>query len=267
MPPNLILADAGSRDAAIHAIQACIPHAQLLPIGVERLNLIDVTVNGPWIVTAKERWQKDDLFCYDLVLRGADGRLRETWQGLRLHKVSTIEWQTGWLKSLLAPYVERSVQELIPEASLHFHNSLKLVKRPDGKPQILNSDLKVSVTHSKELSLTITGTQNLSCDIEPVIKRDIWTDLLGSHHNLVDIISQQAHENTDNAATRVWTARECLKKVGALPETPLTIKTVTNNGWILFGAGNMTIASSVLTMKNTQQPLALAILVGADHGL
>jgi len=268
LPPNLILGDPGSRDAAIHAIQACIPHAQLLPIGVERLNLIDVTVNGPWIITAKERWQKDDLFCYDLVLRGADGSLRETWEGLHLHKVSTIEWQkTGWIKSLLTAYVERSIQELIPEASINFHNNKKIVKRPDGKPQILNSDLKVSVTHSKELSLTITGIQDLSCDIEPVIKRDSWTDLLGSHHNLVEIISQQAHENIDNAATRVWTARECLKKVGALPETPLTIKTVTNNGWILFRAGNMTIASSVLTMKNTQQPLALAILVGTNHGL
>ena len=264
LPPNLILGDAGSRDAAIHAIQACIPHAQLLPVGVERLNFVDVTVNGPWIVTAKERWQKDDLFCYDLVLRGADGRLRETWEGLRLHKVSTIEWQTGWLESLLAPYVERSVQELIPKSSLHIHNNLnaKLVKRPDGKPQILNSDLKVSASHSNELSLTITGTQDLSCDVEPVIKRDIWTDLLGSHHNLVDIIYQETHENHDNAATRVWTARECLKKVGALLETPLTIKTATNNGWILFGAGNMTIASSVLTMKNTQQALALAVLVG-----
>src|SRR6202158_3942695 len=37
LPAALLLGDPAARDAAIHGIQACIPHAQLLPIGVERI--------------------------------------------------------------------------------------------------------------------------------------------------------------------------------------------------------------------------------------
>src|SRR5262249_21563749 len=37
LPDRLVLGDPGARDAAIHGIQACIPHATLLPIGVERV--------------------------------------------------------------------------------------------------------------------------------------------------------------------------------------------------------------------------------------
>ena len=37
LPAELILGDPAARDAAIHAVQACIPHATILPVGVERL--------------------------------------------------------------------------------------------------------------------------------------------------------------------------------------------------------------------------------------
>src|SRR5205807_9707834 len=39
LPSGLVLGDPGARDAAIHAIQACIPHATILPTGVDRLTI------------------------------------------------------------------------------------------------------------------------------------------------------------------------------------------------------------------------------------
>jgi hypothetical protein len=53
-----------------------------------------------------------------------------------------------------------------------------------------------------------------------------------------------------------------LKKAGALLETPLTIKESAQDGWILFEAGEMTIASAMTTLKSHDVPLALAVLVG-----
>src|SRR5207244_100887 len=37
LPGTLVLGDPGARDAALHAVQACIPHRVLLPIGVDRI--------------------------------------------------------------------------------------------------------------------------------------------------------------------------------------------------------------------------------------
>ena len=39
LPGELVLGDAGARDATLHGIQACIPHGVLLPTGVDRLTI------------------------------------------------------------------------------------------------------------------------------------------------------------------------------------------------------------------------------------
>jgi enediyne polyketide synthase len=286
LPPNLLLGDPGSRDAAIHAIQACIPHAQLLPIAVERLTFVDIDLPGPWILSAQERWRQGDRFCYDFTLQNQAGQIRELWEGLELHKVSPITWQTGWQEALLAPYVERRLQELIPatllRVALHREISsdrslrsehafqkvlglpLEIVKRPDGKPEIPRSDWKISAAHAGDLTLATAGMTTVACDLESVVERDqqTWHDLLGTHYDLIPVINQDTHETSEKAATRVWTARECLKKAGALLETPLTIKESAQDGWILFAAGEMTIASAMTNLKSHDAPLALAVLVG-----
>jgi enediyne polyketide synthase len=283
LSPTLMLGDAGSRDATIHAIQVCTPHAQLLPVGIDRLNFVNVHTQGPWTLFAKERWRKGDLFCYDLTVWSQDGQLREKWEGLHLRKVSAIRWQEGWLEPLLAPYIERRVQELIQNVSLRViihreateresrsDNAIKMllgmetVRRPDGKPEVPNSDMNVSAAHVGDLSLAVAGPMTVACDLEPVVVREdqVWHDLLGNYRDFVDVISQETKEDSNRAATRVWTVRECLKKAGALSDTPLTLKSIEKDGWILLGAGNMTIATSVVSVKTSNAPLAIAILVG-----
>jgi enediyne polyketide synthase len=290
LSPTLILGEPGSRDATIHAIQVCMPHAQLLPIRIDKLNVVNAHAQGPWTVSAKERWRKEDLFCYDLTVRGQNGELRETWEGLHLQNVSPITWQQGWLEPLLAPYIERRVQELIPDASLRVatHHEVteqrrtrsekairkclgmetELVWRPDGKPEVPNSDKSVSTAHAGDLTLAVAGPMLVACDLESVVKRDnlIWGELLGIHQDLAEIIAQEMGEDYDKAATRVWTARECLKKAGALLDTPLTLKSSEKTGWVLLSAGEMTIVSSVVSVKISDTPLALAVLYTTDDG-
>ncbi|HEY2156732.1 MAG TPA: hypothetical protein VGH33_13965, partial [Isosphaeraceae bacterium] len=51
----LLLGDAGMRDAAIHAVQACVPHTTVVPVGVDRIIADTSWPDGPRSVLAEER--------------------------------------------------------------------------------------------------------------------------------------------------------------------------------------------------------------------
>jgi enediyne polyketide synthase len=118
LPPTLLLGDPAVRDAAIHGIQACIPHAQLLPTGVERISTRHLGSDESLLVAARERRRDGETFVYDLDILAADGTLRERWQGLRLRAVAPTRLPASWSAPLLAPYVERRLEELLPHAGL-----------------------------------------------------------------------------------------------------------------------------------------------------
>ena len=77
LPSRLVLGDPGARDATIHAIQACVPNANLLPIGVERIIPGAEDPSGSRFVYARERSQEDDTFIYDVEVANSDGCLME----------------------------------------------------------------------------------------------------------------------------------------------------------------------------------------------
>jgi len=127
LPGDLVLGDAGARDAAIHCVQACIPHRRLLPIGVERIELggapctakmRQAIQNGPttFLLHARERRHEGDTFTYDLSLLSCDGCVLERWTGLRLRAVEDLKRESAWPAALLSPWLERKAEELIPGA-------------------------------------------------------------------------------------------------------------------------------------------------------
>ena len=118
LPAALLLGDPAARDAAIHGIQACIPHAQLLPIGVERILAGRIAPDESLLLDARERYREGDTFVYDLDILAADGSLRERWQGLRLRAVDRTRLPAAWSAPLLVPYLERRLQELFPKSNL-----------------------------------------------------------------------------------------------------------------------------------------------------
>jgi enediyne polyketide synthase len=118
LPPALLLGDPAARDAAIHGIQACIPHAQLLPTGVERILTGHVAADEPLLLAARERRRDGDHFVYDLDILAADGSVRERWQGLHLRAVDRTRLPAVWSAPLLAPYLERRLQELLADDRL-----------------------------------------------------------------------------------------------------------------------------------------------------
>lgn len=287
LPPGLALGDPGSRDAAIHAIQACIPHGTILPIGLDKLIPGDLHTPGPWTIHARERWQRGDVFCHDLEIRGADSTLRERWEGLRLRRVAALP-HDDWADPLLLAYLERRIRELTgrsglgitlergsennrqdrAERALHrlVGANAQTGRRPDGKPEA-EGEKTVSVAHSADLTVAVAGPAPLACDLEEVVKREpqVWDDLLGEQRKpLARLIAQQTGESFDLAATRVWASMECLIKSGLPPNVPLTLAGETEDGGLLIGAGKTTIATFLLDSEAQNQTRILALLAGSE---
>jgi enediyne polyketide synthase len=284
LPGSLVLGDPGAHDAMIHAVQACIPHATLLPVGVERLALESVKPSETLLVHARERSRQSNSFIYDLCVTGADGRVRGRWEGLRLRAIGDAPPQDSWTDALLCPYLERRVQELINRSAISFAlvrdaqaerrarsdkairlalgEEVAILRRADGKPEAAGSRA-VSAAHAGDLTLAVAGSSPLGCDIEQVVSRpaSVWLDLLGGNrYELAGFIARTANEDEAVAATRVWAASECLKKVGAAMDAPLLLNASTTDGWLLLASGNFLIATYPAQIKSHEAKVMIAVL-------
>ena len=77
-----------------------------------------------------------------------------------------------------------------------------------------------------------------------------------------ELIAEKSADDRDTAATRVWAAGECLKKAGASDDTPLVFRHATEDDWVLFEAGSLSIATCVAPVRDVKGKLALAVLIG-----
>ena len=282
LPSELVLGDPGARDAALHAIQACIPHARILPIGVDRIVVRRTDDPGSRLVRAKERLRNGNEFVYDLEVTNGTGEVMERWEGLKLRAVGAVAAPEAWPEPLVGPYVERRLEELMPELPVKvalviggrrghsdkairraLGNPERIWRRPDGKPLTL-AGLNVSAAHAFDLTLAVAAASQVGCDLEEVTARPgvVWSDLLGADdYQLAGRVARERAEALDSAATRVWSARESLKKSGAGTDGPLVLDTVTPDGWVLLRSGSRKVATLVAGVRGAEKPLAIAVSV------
>jgi enediyne polyketide synthase len=285
-PAGLVLGDPGARDAAIHAVQACIPQATLLPIGVGRVRLARRAAADAVFVRASERERRGDSFIYDLELFTADGGICERWERLCLRAVAGADYAGPWPEPLLAPYVERRVAELLGGASVSvaferdaaaersersaralaraLGAGASVQRRADGKPEA-SDGRHVSASHAGDLSMAVAAAVPAGCDVEPVKARpfEVWRGLLGAERlALAELIAREIGDSLDVAATRVWTAGECLKKAGAA--APLVLTSAERDGWVALSAGGLGVASCVVTVGDGTERLAISVLGGSE---
>lgn len=285
LPKKVLLGDPAMRDTAIHAIQACIPHATLLPINVENISIFESPSKQPRLVHAQECSQDGNIFTYDLQILDLQGKILETWEGLRLQLMSGSDFTDAWIEPLLAVYLERKAAEILRrndisvalerevilprrERSLRAMQAAlgeksEIVYRNDGKPETPNGEY-VSASHTDSLTLAVTGKNVVTCDIETVIGREmeVWTDLLGEEGmKLAKTVSAEASEDFHNSATRVWTAKECLQKaVAGFHETPVFSRK-TDDGWITFEYQNFRLISYLARLQNIKAETVCTFLV------
>jgi len=283
LPPDFVLGNPAARDAALHAIQACIPHRRILPTGIERLTIFRHET-GPRLVRAQERSRDGDNFVYDLEITDARGAAIECWQGLRLRAVETMSAPESWPEALLAPYLERRLEELADadaqvkvalergghaerpaRTDLVIQHALgktaRVWRRPDGKP-VCAGEETVSAAHALDFTLAVARTGGTACDLEAVASRTdtVWRDLLGAESlQLAERITRAHGESADAAATRLWTAMECLKKLGQPVTSPLVLETSTDDGWTQLRAGGIRIMTCVAAVRGLPSPLVLSV--------
>jgi acyl-CoA thioesterase FadM len=286
LPGALILGDPGARDAALHSIQACIPHARIFPVGLRRGEVTNLGKSDSLLVWATEISHDGDNFTYNVVITDLAGNELERWFGLQLRIVEPLLELTSWPGALVGPYLERKFAELIPDSGVtvavecnsrvDFRKSsdalirrvLKkanpVLRRPDGKPQVTDGP-PVSVAHAGNILMIVAASDLVGCDIEPVNvrSRSSWHDLLGTAGaKLAEFILSESgndRRNFDLAATRVWVAKECLKKVGASTESPLVVSFVEER-WVGLAAGSLTIATFAADLRSDQGLVVFGIL-------
>lgn len=287
LPAELVLDDAGARDAAIHSIQASIPHATLLPVGVDRIEIKRPYSNAVLLANSRQRERHGDTFIYDLEITDQDGLVCERWAGLRLRRVSEIELPDQWNEVLLAAYIERRVEEVLnllePSPSVVVNrvatarrdrsNALirqaagalaTVCRRPDGLPELItDSGSAVSAAHAGDITIAVFGPSPVACDVEAITHRadGIWRDILGTDRFAVaEVVAGQSNEGLDRAATRAWVVGECLKKSGAMMNTPAVFEYATNDGWAIFSAGRVGIATFVTSLHGFESQVAFGVL-------
>jgi enediyne polyketide synthase len=291
LPHRLLLGDPGARDAAIHAVQACIPHKRLLPVGAARISIDRTVVSGAAFIRARERWHEGDVYEYDLEVSDEGGGVRERWEGLRLRALEGLALPDPLPWPLLGPLVERRVRELVPASSLTVTVSrcrgaerrarsepvlraalgpgAVIHRRSDGAPEVAGAGaVKVSASHARDLTVAVAGPGPVGCDVEFVEQRptSAWLDLLGDRgFRLAQVIADAFHEDEGVAATRVWVAAESLRKAAAAltPALVLTPAAGDGGGWVMLSAGHLAVATFVTRIRPFEEPLVVGVLAGA----
>lgn len=268
LPATFTLGHPGVRDAAIHSLQACIPHQRVLPVGIDRLVIHNVDGPFPYTVRAQERVRDKDRFVFDLELTSTDQTVCETWEGLHLRALEPLPTPTRWPEPLLGPYLERCVHSWVPGCGVRVlfmtgsavktedvirqltRSNASLMRRNDGKLEMPGA--AISVAHCEAATLAMAGPDSVGCDVEIIEGRpsSIWRELLGRDcSSLANSVAVEAQEDENVAATRVWTVLESLKKAGAPRDIPVVVSLADQNGWFHFSAGRWRIATLVTQIK------------------
>jgi enediyne polyketide synthase len=275
----------------MHALQCCVPDATLLPQGVERLYLsapADQETDFV-ILDARERLQDGDSYVYDVDVLDPAGRVVERWEGLTLRAVRKKDSSGPWVPAMLSGYLERTLEQVLggsravvvepdPEggapadrqaqtelaAGRAIGAPVTVRYRPDGKPEL--DGAAISASHGAGVSLVVTGSGRLGCDVEAVAHRtdDDWAGLLGDGLGRVrDLVVAETGEGADTAGTRLWSALECLRKTGNTTRL-LTVDRVSPDGWVVLSAGDARIATWVTTFNDLSSPVVFAVLQGEE---
>lgn len=291
LPQDLILGDPGARDALMHSLQCCVPNATLLPHSVERIDVARQELTGPLTMNAHEREGDGEWFVYDLTVRDKAGSVVEEWLGLRIRAVSRrSSSEISWSPSFLGAYLERNAETLLGGnraivVEPHGENvntsvadrrrittlaaqrsrgaGFELTYRADGRPETSDGSY-LSSSHDESLTITAMGTTALAVDVERIRHQslDDWKNLLGDQaFATAQQVSAETHDDPDTAATRVWGALECLRKVGYL-DPAVHLGSVQDDGWVRFTVGGSRIATWAGHIR-TGEYVSFAILSGA----
>lgn len=107
---ELVLGDVGVLDATIHALQACFPQRQLLPVGADTVKVHNPAPDGPCLLEASELLPRGGDLCFDVDLTDGYGQPVISWEGLRLRQSHCLAGVANL--ELMGPAIARHVRSL-----------------------------------------------------------------------------------------------------------------------------------------------------------
>jgi enediyne polyketide synthase len=141
-----------------------------------------------------------------------------------------------------------------------------VTRRPDGKPEV-RAPREVSAAHNGDITIAVASSKPVSCDLELVEDRPpcVWRALLGDARiELVQLLLRRTQEDGVVAATRIWSAGEALKKVGALITAPLVLVSATNDGCVFLASGKFKILTFATQLQERKGKFVITVLTEAD---
>ncbi|MGC5010776.1 SDR family NAD(P)-dependent oxidoreductase [Streptosporangium sp. DT93] len=276
--PELLLGDPGLHDATIHALLACVPHREALPVGVDRFTVWG-RPSGRCLVRAREREHHAGEYVYDVDLVAAGpagpagspgsgapavpGDVLARWEGLRLRATGPREWPAGMPLSLAGPWMSR----LLGENGIAQHVELAGVPgrreddaaaglaalltggpvRHDARGALRVAEGGVSASYTAGHVLVGVAGHPLGVDWQDVsgIADAEWPGLVGERGTAVtEALAAKTGEEASRCAARVWTAREALAKAGAAVDEPLRVHEVGHHGLVTLTAGGWCVATA-----------------------
>ncbi|GIF46427.1 enediyne polyketide synthase [Asanoa ferruginea] len=283
LPQDLLLGDLAARDASLHAAQSCIPHRRLLPAGADEVRFRRPSPAAVLDVESTERGRGDRDLVFDLTVRDDGGAVTETWRGMRLRAVDDLPVTKTWPVELIAAYLERTLglrwgagvacrvtladtsgldrdQRGARAVALATGDTQTLVHRPDGKPELV-SGAGISLSHAGSYTLALVSDAPVGVDLEPVghRPRPSWQGMLGATNDaLAEAIAESGGEDYDVSATRVWSAVECLRKLGEAGAVPLRLDQPPQDGWCTLSSGPLRVTTAVIRLPGLDGGVVVA---------
>jgi enediyne polyketide synthase len=186
-PQGFALWDPGLADACLHALQVAVPHRRVLPISVNRIEILQEGIAAQ--VSAVERDAAHGTYVFDIAVQDRQGRCLQRWSGATFRAVGDLDIAPTLAAEprIATAYLERLAREAFGDdsikvaliadrespreqrrtaalAALGVHD--RLDRRADGKLIRRDGTGFVSLAHCNGLTIAVSAHENIGCDLE-----------------------------------------------------------------------------------------------------
>jgi len=269
LPAKIISNEPVMRDTMLHAVQACVPEYQLLPVGVDTIyTYSSINSHAEYEIEAVEISRNENIFIYDIFLRDSAGVLIEYWASTTF-KTFSSKRNIAMPLDLARVLLQRRIDECIGikneyqlntnTVSTHF----EILKRYDGKPLLRQGNISKSNTATAEISLVSPAV--VGCDLEEVhqMEQAHWKTLLGENrYAIAKYLYNSFGEDLSIGSTRIWGVMECMKKAELNIIQTITFDKQENDKLYFFTCEEYRFLSYCFSLKETQSEVIFTALLG-----
>ncbi|MEJ7806308.1 MAG: SDR family NAD(P)-dependent oxidoreductase [Telluria sp.] len=217
------------RDSVMHALQLCVPHEVVLPVGVDNVNLCRFDSHQTYLIAAHQRSSEGGRFVFDIDVFDQGERLVEWWRGLKL--VCAPHAPTARRRPPIAPILLESIagrlamDELGAEpvqvrlyTGLARHAATAAARIDLAPSAAAECKQSLCTTHFDEYALVLASSADrvtLDVQLDPRFDLEQWRLILGDMRWQFSLkLAQKYSIAPDCAALCTWTLSECLVKLG-----------------------------------------------------